>query len=128
MADARRSCPSVRVAGHAATPARVDGSEMASAWSILPRRSSSSVMSPPTSGSPLAVAPAGAGTMPELRETWRSFAPQRACQPSALRCMSQNSHIVLVDGCQTTRWRSAPAAGRAPGGTGTEAKSRCSDG
>ena len=52
-------------------------------------------------------------------ETFVICPPHIACHPSAWRCISQNSHMVSADGCQTTRFASVPAAGCAFAGIGT---------
>jgi hypothetical protein len=63
-----------------------------------------------------------------LREERTILAPQPACQPSAFFCSDQNSHIVSVVPCHTTRCLSQPAAGFAVSGSGTASNASCSSG
>src|SRR5689334_15476921 len=100
---------------------------IASACSILPCSRSSRVIRPPARESEEAVPPhwvVAPGQdpgpyAPSLVETCSIAPPQGALQTpfSWLRC--QNSQSLSVLGCQTTRWRSLPAAGSASGGSGT---------
>src|SRR5215217_1808093 len=97
---------------------------------MCPARSSSSRIRPPRKGMLVAVAPHVLGLVkyPGLVDTLDIRPPHRACHPSHRLAAIQNSHIVSVEGCQTTIVPSVPAAGWAPAGIGTRSQAAWSSG
>jgi hypothetical protein len=77
---------------------------------------------------PVALAPQPGGSVyvPMLADTPIIRPPHPACQPSSRLCSRQNSHIVSVEGCNTTSRPSESGEGRALAGSGTSSQAACS--